>query len=67
MERRMEAVIVSTTDDGMIRLTQEDADNIIIHPDQVDTLCTWLKEFQAKLRKGDSSEPTVKMQKLTGV
>ena len=55
--RKMEEVTVKT-DGESIRITQpnpnaeiEEGDLIIISPDQVDTLCKWLKEARDEIKK----------------
>lgn len=54
MTRKMEQIKVEITKDGMISISQDDpygdvGSIVIISPDQVVTLCKWLKEARAKL------------------
>lgn len=55
MACKMEQIKVDSTDNGMILISQEyqgeeDADKIVISPDQVDVLCQWLREERDKLK-----------------
>ena len=58
MERKMESISVDTTEEGLIQIVQEHTSNlggedhvIIIFPEQVDTVCRWLKEARDSLKK----------------
>ena len=58
MERKMESILVNTTEEGLIQVVQEhisglggSEDIIIIYPEQVDTVCRWLKEARDSLRQ----------------
>ena len=51
----MYKIIVKTTGDGDIQISSED-DNIVISPDQVDTLIEWLEEAKAELSSYSAKE-----------
>ena len=55
MKKNMYKIIVKTTSDGDIQISGED-DNIVISPDQVDTLIEWLEEAKAELSSYSDKE-----------
>lgn len=59
MKRIMREISVGINDDGMILIESPDLDpqlfnSIEISPDQVDTICKWLKEAKEELLKSES-------------
>jgi hypothetical protein len=54
MAKQMEAITIETDKDGMIRISQPDFGDggnvLIVHPDQIEILCQWLKEERDKIK-----------------
>jgi hypothetical protein len=60
MDKRMEELIVRTTDAGMIEIAQpytyaEEEPKVILHPDQVEILTRWLQEAKDAIARGKPS------------
>jgi hypothetical protein len=60
MDKRMEELIVRTTEAGIIEIAQpyvyaEEEPKVIVHPDQVEILIRWLQEAKEAIARGKSS------------